>query len=310
MPSNLVPDKYLALLACPACHGDVAQRGGELVCACGARYPVTDGIPDMLPVAAIGPEFRTSIDAWNQEWKKLGLPAPGQTEADPAYVRVTEYIVRHAPPREHWGVFLEAGCGNGQVALLVAKRKKSLVVGIDCCLEACRQARALFDREGEEGFFVVGDLRHLPFKDGAIGYMFGWGSLEHFPETQAAVDEAYRTLAPGGRINTSVPVISLATLTYFQLWGNIPELPLIKPLAYWFHHRLLGGHHLQYGYEKSFRVGGLKRYFKRAGFKVLRTGRPEIEHVFERVPKVLVPLARRLALWRWFWIIVYVEGDK
>ena len=228
-----------------------------------------------------------------------------------SYVYVTKFICRHAPSENEWGPFLEAGCGNGQLALLVAKEKKGLVIGIDACHEACEQSRQLFDREQEEGFFVVGDLRHLPFKTASLGYMFGWGSLEHFPDTQVAVQEIYRTLRPGGRVNTSVPVISLATLGYYQIWGNIPELPLIKPLAEWFHHRLLRGRHLQYGYEKSFTIRGIKKYFTKVGFENVRHGRPDNYYRFERPPwEWLRALARWLSQFRLFWLIVYVEADR
>jgi uncharacterized protein YbaR (Trm112 family) len=45
---NLDPD-LLAILACPACHGDLDARDQELVClACGLAYPVRDGIPVLL----------------------------------------------------------------------------------------------------------------------------------------------------------------------------------------------------------------------------------------------------------------------
>ncbi|GEM_PF-416936 len=44
------PD-LIALLVCPACHGDIEykERRAVIVCtACGLRYPVRDNIPVML----------------------------------------------------------------------------------------------------------------------------------------------------------------------------------------------------------------------------------------------------------------------
>lgn len=312
MANHVLPEKYLSILACPYCRAGVIQENDRLRCThCQKFFPIKNGIPDMLPYEDISLEFQTSIDSWNKEWAKLGLPSPGQTEADPSYRGVADYIARRAPAGDSWGYFLESGCGNGQLALLVARRKKSLVLGIDACLEACDQARRLFDREGEDGLFVVGDLRHLPFRTGSLGYIFGWGSLEHFPDTHRAVEEVYRTLRPGGRCNHSVPAVSVCTFTYFQLWGNIPELPVIKPLAYWFHHKLLKGRHLQYGYEKSFTLGGLRRYFSRAGFQTIRLGRPDNQYIFERPPwEWLRRLARWLSQFRPFWIFAYVEADR
>ena len=48
---TLVPPELLAIMQCPACTGDLAERldPPALVCAaCGRAYPVRDGIPVML----------------------------------------------------------------------------------------------------------------------------------------------------------------------------------------------------------------------------------------------------------------------
>lgn len=48
---TLVPPELLAIMQCPACTGDLAERSDPpaLVCAaCGRAYPVRDGIPVML----------------------------------------------------------------------------------------------------------------------------------------------------------------------------------------------------------------------------------------------------------------------
>jgi uncharacterized protein YbaR (Trm112 family) len=39
----------VAMLACPACHGDLQADGDRLACGvCGRRYPVVDGIPSLI----------------------------------------------------------------------------------------------------------------------------------------------------------------------------------------------------------------------------------------------------------------------
>lgn len=53
-----VAPELLAIIVCPACHGELAMTGGgddpgdagpELVCqGCGLAYPVRDGIPVLL----------------------------------------------------------------------------------------------------------------------------------------------------------------------------------------------------------------------------------------------------------------------
>jgi len=49
-PGNqVISPSLLAILVCPVDKEDVRVDGTELVCtACGRRYPIVDGIPNML----------------------------------------------------------------------------------------------------------------------------------------------------------------------------------------------------------------------------------------------------------------------
>ena len=45
----MIDDKLLALLACPACQGDVQLESNKIICTrCHRKYPVVDGIPVLL----------------------------------------------------------------------------------------------------------------------------------------------------------------------------------------------------------------------------------------------------------------------
>jgi len=53
----LLPEALLQILACPACKGDIVERGPMIACkSCGIRFPVNDGLPLMLLSVAIGPD--------------------------------------------------------------------------------------------------------------------------------------------------------------------------------------------------------------------------------------------------------------
>jgi len=42
-------DLLVEVLVCPKDHADLRLEGNELVCVrCGTRYPVEDGVPNML----------------------------------------------------------------------------------------------------------------------------------------------------------------------------------------------------------------------------------------------------------------------
>ena len=49
-----VPEELLELMACPVCRSPLEDGGEMLACTgCGVRYPVRDGVPVMLPEAAV-----------------------------------------------------------------------------------------------------------------------------------------------------------------------------------------------------------------------------------------------------------------
>ena len=45
----MIDAKLLAILACPACQGDVELKDNKIVCVtCGRKYPIKNGIPVLL----------------------------------------------------------------------------------------------------------------------------------------------------------------------------------------------------------------------------------------------------------------------
>ena len=304
-----IPAAYLDLLGCPACHSRLRLESHSLSCqACARSYPVRDGIPILLLDEVLTESDRLSLERWNQAWQERALP-DSDVEKDPAYADALNHIRDHAPTGA-WQNFLEAGCGDGRKGLVIARQKKIPVVGVDTCWEACKLAAQLFEREGQRGLFVVGDLRHLPLHNSVMRYTYAGGSLEHFPDTLNAIAEAYRVTCPGGKLTATVPFISLSTLLYAQLWGNIPDLPIVRPLAEWLHLRLLGGGHMRFGYEKSFTRAHLARLFHQAGFKEIRIDEFITHMEFALLPAWLKGLAAKIVRWKCFWPVVYVDGEK
>jgi hypothetical protein len=50
MSEKTISKELLEILACPVCKADVQLQGNDLVCTkCKRKYPVVDGIPNMLP---------------------------------------------------------------------------------------------------------------------------------------------------------------------------------------------------------------------------------------------------------------------
>jgi len=91
--------------------------------------------------------------------------------------------------------------------------------------------------------------------------------IEHFRDTDAVVAEMYRVLKKGGICFNTVPQLNLGSLTYRQVWGNIPNFPILKQIAEFVHIKLLQKRYMRFGYELSFGKRALKRIFQKHGFE-------------------------------------------
>lgn len=185
------------------------------------------------------------------------------------------------------------------------------VYGVDFSLEALQDVPLVAEANGAKITATGGDIRYLPFADNTIDLIFGGGVIEHMPDTAPVVRECYRVLRPGGLAFNTVPVVSLGTV-YRQVWGNIPDVPVLRPLAELVHLRLLRRlGHLRFGYEKSFTVSTLRRLHRAAGFRRISIRPFTVPLVLEYLPfPGIRQLANRYAEWRPLWAMVYVAAQK
>lgn len=123
--------------------------------------------------------------------------------------------------------------------------------GVDLAFDIVQEARGIFDRTTPG--FAVGDVRTLPFKDRSVDLVYSMGTIEHFPEYEAAAREIHRVLRPGGTAIVGVP--------------NKCD-PFLRPLLV--HVLNLGGWY-GYGMEKSFTPGELRGVLETAGLRVTQT---------------------------------------
>ena len=100
------------------------------------------------------------------------------------------------------GLYLDVGCGTGDVLLEVLRRAPgSRVVGVDAAEAMMAVAASKAERAGvaDSATFVAGDGLRLPFADRSFDGVVGAFCLRNFTDRGLALREMRRVLVPGGR---------------------------------------------------------------------------------------------------------------
>ncbi len=113
---------------------------------------------------------------------------------------------------------LEIGIGLG-VDLLQWIKNEAWAVGVDLTSEAVKLTRKHLDVRGisrKAYSLFQADGETLPFKDHSFDLVYSWGVLHHTPRTEAAIQEVFRVLAPGGTLKAMV--YHIPSWTGWLLW--------------------------------------------------------------------------------------------
>ena len=132
-----------------------------------------------------------------------------------------------------------------------AARRGARAFGIDISAPTAILAKASFTHHSSPLRAAVADVRELPFGDASFDAIYSMGTIEHFDETERAVEEMARVLKPGGRAIVGVP--------------NRHD-PFLRPLLATVL-QALGLY--AYGYEKSYSRRALRAMLQRAGLTVV-----------------------------------------
>jgi len=196
----------LRFLRCPVCTGELSHRcagqvedleQGELVCGCGARWPIRDGVPRFRLDLELEETRRAFTFQWGLRLYRGIAPKEAQYRHDPE--ALARWIVdeRLMPvPQGSW--LLDAGCGSGDKAASAAEHHPDLqILAVDMSETISASARRW--RHLENLHFVQADVRHLPLAPRSVAGLWSWGVLHHTPDTRAAFADLIRVLRPGGR---------------------------------------------------------------------------------------------------------------
>ena len=142
---------------------------------------------------------------------------------------------------------LDAGCGNGHTAMLMAQLFGLECYAADISMDALQDAIEYRDQNGFVVNFVCSDVRTLPFPDATFEYVLSFGVIEHFSDPCVPAQEVYRVLRSGG-------------WALFVQPNKFSEAPIsrliLEALGKW-----------QFGSQVEFTPFQMKQILKKAGFR-------------------------------------------
>lgn len=212
----MISTGLLSLVRCPDCRarlqpsGDPRGAEASLVCTgCARAYPGTS--PDFLDLRP--------RDAFDEQTKYLDE----SLHTDARHERLSPPLLGSRIRNDMLRAFLapgpsdrvvDLGCGSGRT-LLWNRDWRAQLTGIDIAPFFSQEARGDVD-------LLIGDLRRLPFGDGAFTKAFSLDVLEHLsPEAlRAMLAEASRVLAPGGGLFVYTHVRRNARIAIGLRWIN------------------------------------------------------------------------------------------
>ena len=164
---------------------------GTLSCpACGASYPITEGIPRLLPKGSHeGPatghswtEFEAAVPQFEQNFLDLLQPLKGD-----------DFMGK---------LVLDAGCGFGRHAFFAA-RYGAEVVAMDSSPEAVASA-AQNVRGSMRAHVIQGDINRPPLRKDLFDIVYSLGVLHHVEDARASFLNLHALVKHNGRLLTWV----------------------------------------------------------------------------------------------------------
>jgi len=302
----------MILLKCPKCRKAVNLDEGLKCQSCNYQISVYEDKIYSFFEELDSPDLQLSHQKWDALYQAGNIETLNKIidEYKNTYFNDTYYQVNQEKPIEG-SIYLEIGCGEFVFGNLIASKCK-LIIGVDFSLSALHTAKLLLEKRNIKNYLLIhADINKLPVFDSQIDIIYGGGVIEHFENTDNILSELYRVLKKGGISFNTVPALNLGSLTYRQVWGNIPSMPILKPIYKFIHIKLLGGKHMIFGFEMSFTRGKLIRLHKRVGFKKIKVGHFKVTLLFSFLPGFL----KNIAIWiseniSWFSPMHKVIGIK
>jgi SAM-dependent methyltransferase len=212
-PTHASPSRELA---CPRCGEplelpappDPGVRISMARCRAGGhRFPVEDGLVDLLPDAAPSPSRAQRAMEWEplvRVYERGSRPLATFLLTGLRYSDEARWVDGCEPRGE--GLIADVGCGTGRFARQLARRfGTGRVVGLDLSRPMLARARREAESEGLASIlWVRGDAARLPFAPGSVAAINCFAALHLMPDPRAVLAGFGRALAPGASFTAFV----------------------------------------------------------------------------------------------------------
>lgn len=300
-------------LVCINCGGNLKLIKNNFHChKCNRDYGFSNGIFDCRGLMEDEKVFsQKKWDEFYNNWFK-------KNKVSDEYIKVLDMYQKYGVDqiKKYYRVnkntvYFELGCGVFIIGALLAK-DCDMVIGIDYSMPALLAAKKILDLNKVKNYLLIcGDIFQIPLKNKSVDLLYGGGVIEHFKDTNGCIKEYSRIMKKGGIALNAVPYLNIGSLTYRQIWGNIPDFPILKQIAEFIHIRLLKGKHMYFGYELSFTQSKLRRLHLKNGFSSIEFKRLDTDVMMAFIPKIFRPAMIWLAInISWFWPMMLVVAKK
>ena len=152
----MISDRLVQLARCPDCAGMLVRRGSEIACTqCARRFDESAGYLDLRPRDQFSEQTKYLNDALHADARHESVSPPLLGS------KIRNDMLRQFLNLTSSDRVVDLGCGSGR-ALVWNASLAGTMVGIDISPFFAREAL-------ERADLLLGDLRRLPFRDGASG---------------------------------------------------------------------------------------------------------------------------------------------
>ena len=185
----MISDRLVSLARCPDCAGTLRRGPDQVTCgSCGRVVAQGGAFLDLRPRVAFVEQTKY-VDASLHADARHESVSPPLLAAGVRNVMLRRFL--GAGPDDR---VVDLGCGSGR-SLVWNRDLGAYQVGLDVSPFFAQEAIADID-------LTLGDLRRLPFGDGAFSRAYALDVLEHLSRDALSdmLSEAGRVLEPGGRL--------------------------------------------------------------------------------------------------------------